>query len=36
MSADELFHEKYEVLTHEQKSYILDFIERWEETEEMF
>jgi len=35
MSADELFHEKYEVLTYEQKSYILDFIERWEETEEL-
>lgn len=31
MSADELFHEKYEVLTQEQKTYILGFITRWEE-----
>lgn len=36
MSADELFHEKYEVLTQEQKTYILDFISRWEEEEEVF
>ena len=36
ISADELFHEKYEVLSEEQKTYILGFIERWEESEEMF
>ena len=36
MSADELFAEKCDVLTKEQKSYILGFIERWEEAEEIF
>ena len=36
MSADELFFEKYDVLTQEQKTYILGFITRWEATEEMF
>ena len=36
MSADELFHEKYDILTSEQKSYILGFITRWEEAEEIF
>lgn len=35
MSADELFAEKCDVLTSEQKSYILGFIERWEEAAEM-
>lgn len=36
MSADELFQEKYEVLTEEQKTYILGFIEQWEALEEMY
>ena len=35
MSADELFAEKCDVLTKEQKSYILGFIERWEEAEDL-
>jgi hypothetical protein len=34
MSADELFCEKVDVLTAEQKSYLLEFIERWEEAED--
>ena len=36
ISADELFHEKYNVLTDYQKSYILGFITRWEDAEETF
>ena len=36
LSADELFWEKCDELTKEQKTYTLEFIKRWEETEETY